>query len=62
MSDPLARLRDHLRAHFAGLGIDSEPDVASVTFLGVERIDVLRFGPDPRPGFDDVFHHVSVGC
>jgi len=62
VSDPLASLRDHLRAHFAGLGIDSEPDVASVTFLGVERIDVLRFGPDPRPGFDDVFHHVSLGC
>jgi len=62
VSDPLARLRDHLRAHFAGLGIDSEPDVAGVTFLGVERIDVLRFGPDPRPGFDDVFHHVSAGC
>jgi len=62
VSDPLARLRDHLRAHFAGLGIDADPDVASVTFLGVERIDVLRFGPDPRPGFDGVFHHVSVGC
>lgn len=62
MSEPLGRLRDHLRAHFAGLGMDSEPDVASVTFLGVERIDVLRFGPDPRPGFDDVFHHVSIGC
>jgi len=55
-------LRDHLRAHFAGLGIDSEPGIASVTFLGVERMDVLRFGPDPRPGFDDVFHHVSMGC
>ena len=62
MSDPLTALRDHLRAYFVGLGIDSEPDVASVTFLGVERIDVLRFGPDPRPGFDDVFHHVSLGC
>lgn len=62
MSQPTAPLRDHLRVYFAGLGIDSEPDVASVTFLGVERIDVLRFGPDPRPGFDDVFHHVSLGC
>lgn len=62
MSGPLGQLREHLHAHFAGLGIDSAPDVASVTFLGVERIDVLRFGPDPRPGFDGVFHHVSAGC
>ena len=52
----------HLRAHFASLGLDSEPDPASVTFLGVERIDVLRFGPDGRPGLDGVFHHVSLGC
>jgi len=42
--------------------MDSDPDVASVTFLGVERIDVLRFGPDPRPGLENVFHHVSLGC
>ena len=62
MSDPLAAVTGHLRAHFAALGMDSDPDVASVTFLGVERIDVLRFGPDPRPGLDNVFHHVSLGC
>ncbi len=62
MSDPLAAVTDHLRAHFAALGMDSEPDIASVTFLGVERIDVLRFGPDPRPGLENVFHHVSLGC
>jgi hypothetical protein len=42
--------------------MDSEPDTASVTFLGVERIDVLRFGPDGRPGLDGVFHHVTLGC
>ena len=29
----------------------------SVTFLGAERIDVLRFGPDD----DDVFRYVTVG-
>lgn len=52
MSGPLA---DHLRAHFGDLG---EPQTASVTFVGVERIDVLRFGPD----FDGVYHHVSLGC
>ncbi len=42
--------------------MDSDPDTASVTFLGVERIDVLRFGPDRRRGFDGVFHHVTLGC
>ena len=42
--------------------MDAEPDAASVTFLGVERIDVLRFGPDRRPGLDGVFHHVTLGC
>lgn len=62
MTDTLATVAGHLRSHFASLGIDSEPDVASVTFLGVERMDVLRFGPDRRPGFDGVFHHVSLGC
>jgi hypothetical protein len=50
----------------------SPPEVASVTFLGVDRVDVLRFGPDPRPDVDGVFHdgvfrdgvfhYVSLGC
>ena len=62
MNDPLAAASDHLRGYFARIGIDSEPDVASVTFLGVERIDVLRFGPDTRVGLDGVFHYVSLGC
>ncbi len=62
MSDTLAAVSGHLRAHFASLGMDSDPDVAGVTFLGVERIDVLRFGPDLRPGLDGVFHHVTLGC
>ncbi|MBU3748986.1 MAG: suppressor of fused domain protein [Mycobacterium sp.] len=62
MSEPLGAVTDHLGAHFATLGMDCRPDVASVTFLGVERIDVLRFGPDPRPGLENVFHHVSLGC
>ncbi len=55
MSEPLAA---HLRGHFRGAGIDAEPESASVTFLGVERIGVLRFGPGP----DGVYHHVSLGC
>jgi hypothetical protein len=58
VSEPPAAVAEHLRAHFAALGADAEPDVASVTFLGVERIDVLRFGPDGA----DVYHHVSLGC
>ena len=62
MTDPLAAASDHLRNYFAHVGIESEPDVASVTFLGVERIDVLRFGPDHRVGLEGVFHYVSVGC
>lgn len=62
MTDPLGVVAAHLRAYFAALGMDSEPGVASVTFLGVERVDVLRFGPDPRLGFDDVSHYVTLGC
>jgi len=62
MSEMLTTVGDHLRGHFAGRGILSPPDVASVTFLGVDRVDVLRFGPDPRPGLEDVFHHVTRGC
>ena len=46
----LDEVRAHLRGHFAAKGADSEPDSASVTFLGVERIDVLQV----RPG--------STGC
>ena len=56
MSDVRATVRAHLVEHFGG----SEPDTASVTFLGVEPIDILRFGPDGESG--DVYHHVSLGC
>ncbi|VEG39325.1 Suppressor of fused protein (SUFU) [Mycolicibacterium flavescens] len=58
MIDVPATVRTYLREHFAGQGIDSEPDEASVTFLGTETIDVLRFGPDP----EGVIHYVSLGC
>jgi hypothetical protein len=54
----LAEVRAHLRSHFAQAGLAAEPDSASVTFLGVEKIDVLRFGPDA----DGVVHFVSLGC
>ena len=46
-------VRAHLRAHFPGV----EPDSASVTFLGTEPIEVLRFR-----GADGLVHYVSVGC
>jgi hypothetical protein len=54
-------VREHLRAHFAQAdfgGLQVEPDSASVTFLGTEPIDVLRF----RPGADGLVHYVSLGC
>ena len=62
MIDVLAEVRAHLQEHYARLGITAEPDAASVTFLGAEKIDVLRFGPDDRPAFEGVNHYVSLGC
>lgn len=58
MIDVPAKVRAHLREHFARAGITAEPVEASVTFVGTEKIDVLRFGPDG----DGVSHYVSVGC
>ncbi|MBB2993503.1 hypothetical protein FHR72_005013 [Mycolicibacterium iranicum] len=58
MSDILDSVRAHVRDHFARRGITSEPDQASVTFLGTDRIDVLRFA---GPG-DAAVHYVSLGC
>jgi len=57
VSDALAAARAHLRAHFARQGVVTDPESASVTFLGVEPIEVLQFGPD-RHG---VIHYVSLG-
>lgn len=36
----------------------TEPDTARITFLGVEPIEVLRYGPGP----DRMVHYVSAGC
>lgn len=47
------QVRAHLRAHFT----DAEPDVASVTFLGTDTIEVLRFR-EP----DGTVHYVTLGC
>lgn len=55
MSDDLDRVREHVWRHFADV---AEPDAARVTFLGVEPIEVLRFGPGP----DRMVHYVSAGC
>ena len=53
MTQPLAHVRAHLSSHF-----DAQPDSASVTFLGAEPIEVLRF----RCGQDGLVHYVSAGC
>lgn len=53
MTRILDQVRAHLRRHFA----DAEPDSASVTFLGTEPIEVLRFR-----GSEGVIHYVSLGC
>ena len=58
MTDVLTAVRAHLGEHFRRVGVTTEPASASVTFLGTERIEVLRFGP----GDDRVAHYVSLGC
>jgi hypothetical protein len=58
VTDVLGEVRAHLRAHFVRAGFTGEPDAASVTFLGTEPIDILRFGPDDG----GVVHYVSLGC
>mgnify|MGYP001294835470 CR=1 FL=1 len=51
------RVRRHLCDHFAVAG-EAEPDSASITFVGSEPIEVLRFPPDE----DRVAHYATVGC
>lgn len=58
MSDVTDRVRARLREHFSRIGVTADPDEASVTFLGTDRIDVLRFA---GPG-DGAVHYVSLGC
>ncbi|MBU9766227.1 suppressor of fused domain protein [Mycobacterium sp. TNTM28] len=67
MIDVLAAVRAQVSEHFAAAGITAEPVSASVTFLGTERIDVLRFGPDlgAEAGGGtgpDLYHYVTLGC
>jgi Suppressor of fused protein (SUFU) len=50
------RVRAHVRAHYDGAGA-GDPDSASVTFLGTETMELLRFRlPDGSLDF------VSLGC
>jgi hypothetical protein len=54
VTQPLDKVRAHLDAHFG----HTDPDIASVTFLGAEPLDVLRYLPDENR----VVHYVSLGC
>jgi len=56
--DVLAAVRSRLQQHFAAAGVLGDPAEANVTFLGADRISVLRFGPDA----DGVNHFVTLGC
>ncbi len=53
MTRILDGVRAHLCAHFPG----AEPDSASVTFLGTQPIEVLRFR-----GAGGLVHYISLGC
>jgi hypothetical protein len=61
VTQTLARVRAHLSAHFSAAGLGTEPDAASVTFLGAEPIEVLRFHPG-HSGSEGIVHYVSLGC
>lgn len=58
MTDPLDKVRTHLRSFFHEAGVDAEPASATVTFLGAEPIELLRYGPDTN----GLLHYLSVGC
>lgn len=57
MTQILDQVRAHLRDHFATTGQWGEPDSASVTFLGTEPMEVLRFRAK-----DGLVQYVSLGC
>ncbi|TPG36031.1 suppressor of fused domain protein [Mycolicibacterium hodleri] len=58
MTDVLEKVRARLREYFDRIGVTGDPAAASVTFLGADSIEVLRYGPDA----DGTHHHVSLGC
>ncbi|GGG14621.1 hypothetical protein GCM10007304_30770 [Rhodococcoides trifolii] len=47
-----------VRAHLIAAFDDDAPGTASVTFLGLEPMDVLRFGPEA----DGSVRYTTVGC
>ncbi|MGB7361917.1 MAG: suppressor of fused domain protein [Rhodococcus sp. (in: high G+C Gram-positive bacteria)] len=53
-SDVVSRVRTHLQQKWA----DASPAAASVTFLGLEPLEVLLF----RPAGDELVHFATVGC
>jgi hypothetical protein len=56
--DVPAEVRSRLLEHFTAAGVIGDPAEANVTFLGADRIAILRFGPDGG----GVNHFVSIGC
>jgi hypothetical protein len=57
--DVTAAVRARVLEHFRSSG---EPAEASVTFLGADRIRVLRFAAGRESGGDGPAHYVSLGC
>ncbi len=47
-----------VRAHLCAALGDDNPSAASVTFVGLEPLQVLRFGPDT----DDLVTYATLGC
>ncbi len=62
MTQILDQVRGHLRGHFAEAGIGTEPDSASVTFLGTQSIEVLRFRSMADGLASGLVQYVSLGC
>ncbi|MEO9222812.1 MAG: suppressor of fused domain protein [Mycobacteriaceae bacterium] len=54
MLDVIGAVESHLRSTIGG----PDPVRASVTFVGVQPVDVLRFGPDS----ERVVRYVTLGC
>lgn len=54
MTEVSAAVESHLRESIGG----EEPTRGSVTFLGAQAVDVLRFGPNQ----ERMVHYATVGC
>lgn len=62
MSDSAVSVIERVSAHLQQAFSGSEPQRASVTFLGLESIDVLRFTGGGQRNGDDEVAYVSLGC